>query len=46
MTITLIHVHQLETVYLCYGVKCQAGVIWGQKVIVTKNALNRPCYIT
>ena len=49
MTITLIHVHQLETVYLCYAVKCQSGVIWGhwgQKVIVTKNALTRPCYIT
>ena len=28
MTIRLIHVHQLETVYLCYWVKCQYGVIW------------------
>ena len=27
MTIRLIHVHQLETLYLCYGVKCQSGVI-------------------
>ena len=26
MTIRLIHVHQLETFYLCYGVKCQSGV--------------------
>ena len=48
MTITLIHVHQLETVYLCYEVKWQSGVIWGhwsQKDIVTKNALTRPCYM-
>ena len=29
MTIKLIHVHQLETLYICYGVKCQPGVIWG-----------------
>ena len=39
MTIRLIHVHQLETLYLCDGVKCQSRVIWGhwgQKVIVTK----------
>ena len=38
MTIRLIHVHQLETIYLCYGVKCQSGVIWGhwgQKVVFT-----------
>ena len=27
MTIWLVHVHQLETRYLCYGVKCQPGVI-------------------
>ena len=27
MAIRLIHVHQLETFYLCYGVKCQSGVI-------------------
>ena len=26
MAIRLIHVHQLETFYLCYGVKCQSGV--------------------
>ena len=41
MTIRLIHVHQLETLYLCYGVKGQPGVILGhrdQKVIFTKNA--------
>ena len=30
MTISLIHVGQLETLYLCYRVKCQSGVIWGQ----------------
>ena len=43
MTIRLIHVHQLESVYLCYGMKCQSGVIWGhwgQKVIFTQNAIN------
>ena len=39
MTIRLIHVHQLETLYLCYGVKCKSGVIF------TKNAITRPCYI-
>ena len=39
MTKRLIHVHQLETLYLCYCVKCKSGVIWGhwgQKVIFTK----------
>ena len=38
MTIILIHVHQLETIYLSYGVICQSGVIWdhwGQKVVFT-----------
>ena len=41
----LMHVYQLETLYLCYGVNCQLGVIWGhrgQKVILTKNAISRP----
>ena len=36
MTIRLIQVDQFETLYLCYGVICQSGVIWGhwgQKVI-------------
>ena len=49
MTVRLIHMYQLESVYLCYGVKCQSGVIWGhwgQKAIFTKNAITRPCYIT
>ena len=48
LTIRLIGVHQLETLYLFYGVKCQSGVIWGnwgQKVIMGKNALTCPCYI-
>ena len=48
MTIRLTNVHQLETLYLCYGVKCQSGVTWGhwgQKVIFTKNAITHPCYI-
>ena len=31
MTIGLVHVHQLETRYLCYGVKCQPGVVWGHR---------------
>ena len=38
----MIYVHQLETVYLCKGVKCQSGVIWGhwgQEVIFTRNAI-------
>ena len=41
MTIRLIQVDQLETLYLCYGVNCQTGVIWGhrgQKVIFSKIA--------
>ena len=48
MTIRLIHVHQLLTLYLSYGVKYQSRVIWGhggQKVIFTKNAVTHPCYI-
>ena len=48
MTIRLIQVDQLETLYLCYGVICQSGVIWGhwgQKVIFTINAITCPCYI-
>ena len=47
ITIRPIYVHQLETLYLCYGVKCQSGVIWGhwsQKVIFTINAIIRQCY--
>ena len=35
----LIHAHKLETLYLCYGVKCQSVIIWGhwdEKVIFTK----------
>ena len=49
MTIRLMYVHQLETVYLCYGVKYQSGVIWGhwvQKIIFTKNAITCPCCIS
>ena len=48
MTIRLIQVDQLETLCLCYDSKCQSGFIWGhwgQKVIFTKNAITRPCYI-
>ena len=48
MAIKLIHVDQLQTLYLYYGVKYQSGVIWGhlaQKFIFTKNAVTHPCYI-
>ena len=43
MTIRLIHVDQLETLYLCYGVKYESWVIWGhcgQKVVFNKNYYN------
>ena len=42
-TMGFIHVHYLETLYLCYGVKGQLGVIWGHRgqiLISTKNALS------
>ena len=48
MITRLIHVGQLETLYLCYGVKCQSGVIrghWGQKLIFTKKASSPSDYI-
>ena len=51
MTIRLIHVHQLETLYLLNEVKCQPGIIWGhrgQKVIFSKMLLllqNTWCYL-
>ena len=48
MTLRLIHVDQLETLYLCYGATCQSAVIWGhwsQKVSFTKNAIICLCYI-
>ena len=48
MTMRLIHVDQLETFFLCYGVACQSGIIWGhwgQNVIFTKNALSPSEYI-
>ena len=47
-TIRLIYVHQLETIYLYYVVKCQSGVIWGhwgQKVIFTKKASSPSEYV-
>ena len=47
MTMRLIYLHELETVYLCYWVKCQSGVIWGhwgKKVILTVNAIILLCY--
>ena len=48
MTIRLIHVDQLETLYLFYGVKCQPGVIWGhwgQKVIFTEKVSSSTDYV-
>ena len=48
LAIRLICVHQLVTLFLFYGVKCQSGVIWGhwgRKVIFAENALTRPWYI-
>ena len=48
MTIILIHVDQHETLYLCYGVIGQHGVIWGRRgqiLIFTKNAFSPLCYI-
>ena len=48
MTIGLVLVHQLETRYLCYGVKFQPGVIWGHRgqiLIFTKNAYSCNSYI-
>ena len=44
LAIRLIRVHQLVTLFLFYGAKCQSGVIWGhwgRKVIFAKNALTR-----
>ena len=43
MILILTYVHQLEPLYLCYGVKCHPGVIWGhggQKAIFTKKKNN------
>ena len=48
MTIRLIHVHQLLTLFLFDGVKYQSRVIWGhggQKVIFTKQDITHPCYL-
>ena len=49
MTIKVIHVYQLETLYyLCYWVKCQPWIIWGhrgQKVIFTKKASSPREYV-
>ena len=42
MTIRLIHVDQLETLYLCYGVICQSGVIWGP--LGSKGHFHYKCY--
>ena len=42
------HMQKLDPFYKSYGPKKMSGVIWGhwgQKVIFTKNALIRPCYI-
>ena len=39
-TIRLIYVHQLETLYLYYMVKCQSGVIWGHFHLKSYNLSN------
>ena len=31
MIIRLEYMHQLETLYQCYGIKGQSGVIWGHR---------------
>ena len=49
MIIRLIHDDQLETLFLCYGVMYQSGVIWGhrgQKVILSKKASTHSKYVT
>ena len=45
MTIGLIHVDQLETLYLCYGGQVSIGGHWGQKVIFSKNATSATEYL-
>ena len=42
MKIGLIHVDQLETLYVCYGVTCQSGVIWGHWC--QKDNFHQKCY--
>ena len=42
MTIRLIHVDQLETLYLCYGVICQSGGHLG--TLGSKGHFHYKCY--
>ena len=41
LALRLIHVDQLETLYLWHGVKCQSAVIWGHGV---KRSFSQKCY--
>ena len=48
MTIRFIHDDHIQTLYLCYGVMYQSGVIWGhrsQKVIFSKKASSPSKYV-
>ena len=36
----LMHIRHLDTLYKSYGSRNSAGVIWGQKVIFTKNVVS------
>ena len=43
------HMHQLETLYQCYEVNGQSGVIWGhrgRKVKLVKNDINHIFFIS
>ena len=46
MAIRLIHVHQLETFYLCYGVKCQSGVIFQPADYAISRKMAKFVYVT
>ena len=48
MVTWLMYMHMPDPFYKSYYFKNSPGVIWGhsgQKVIFTKNAITRPCYI-
>ena len=48
MAMGLMRIHQLDTLYISYGSRNSAGVIWGhkvQKVIFTKNAISPSYYM-
>ena len=45
MVMWLIYIDQLYTLYKSYGSRNSVGVIWGQKVIFTKNAISPSDYM-